>query len=40
MLGLKVWIRDLGGGKGQLVIGYGTLEQLDDVLQRLSRRAI
>ena len=35
-LGLKVAIRHSGRG-GELVIQYGTLEQLDDVLSRLSQ---
>lgn len=34
-LGLKVEIKDKGHG-GQLVLHYGTLEQLDDILHRLS----
>ncbi|CAA7614045.1 Chromosome-partitioning protein ParB [Candidatus Terasakiella magnetica] len=35
MLGVKVAIRSLGKG-GELVITYGSLEQLDDILARLS----
>jgi len=35
-LGLKVEIKDKGRG-GQLVLHYGTLEQLDDILHRLSQ---
>lgn len=35
LLGLKVEIRN-HGGRGSLVVHYGTLEQLDDVLRRLS----
>jgi len=35
LLGLKVEIRGQGKG-GELVISYGTLEQLDDILGRLS----
>ena len=36
MLGCKVTVRSLGKG-GELTIAYGSLEQLDDVLARLSR---
>ena len=35
-LGCKVAIRSLGKG-GELTISYGSLEQLDDILARLSR---
>ena len=35
-LGLKVQLADRGG-KGELVIRYGTLEQLDDLCRRLMR---
>jgi ParB family transcriptional regulator, chromosome partitioning protein len=35
-LGLKVEVRDKGG-KGELVIRYGALEQLDDLCRRLTR---
>ena len=35
-LGLKVQLADRGG-KGELTIGYGTLEQLDDLCRRLMR---
>ena len=35
-LGCKVSIRSLGKG-GELTVSYGSLEQLDDVLARLSR---
>ncbi|MSP67549.1 MAG: ParB/RepB/Spo0J family partition protein [Alphaproteobacteria bacterium] len=35
-LGLKVTIEDRGG-HGRLVVAYGNLEQLDDVVRRLSR---
>jgi ParB family chromosome partitioning protein len=35
-LGCKVGIRSLGKG-GELTISYGSLEQLDDILARLSR---
>ena len=35
--GLKVEIADNGHGKGQLTIRYKTLEQLEDVILRLSR---
>lgn len=38
LLGLSVSITDRGG-RGELVVRYGTLEQLDDVCQRLSRPA-
>ena len=38
MLGLKVSIKFRGKG-GEMVIHYASLEQLDDVLQRLSRAA-
>jgi ParB family chromosome partitioning protein len=36
LLGLKVTIEDRGG-VGQVRVEYGTLEQLDDICQRLSR---
>lgn len=36
VLGLKVQLADRGG-KGELVIRYGTLEQLDDLCRRLMR---
>jgi ParB family chromosome partitioning protein len=39
LLGLKVEIREHGAA-GELVIRYQTLEQLDDVLQRLSRGSL
>ncbi|TPW05151.1 MAG: chromosome partitioning protein, ParB family, partial [bacterium] len=35
-LGLKVQLADRGG-KGELTISYGTLEQLDDLCRRLMR---
>jgi ParB family chromosome partitioning protein len=35
-LGLKVQLADRGG-KGELTITYGTLEQLDDLCRRLMR---
>ena len=35
-LGLKVQLSDKGG-KGELTIGYGSLEQLDDLCRRLMR---
>jgi ParB family chromosome partitioning protein len=35
-LGLKVQLTDRGG-KGELTIRYGTLEQLDDLCRRLMR---
>jgi len=35
-LGLKVLLSDKGG-KGELTIKYGTLEQLDDLCRRLMR---
>lgn len=35
-LGLRVEVRDKGG-KGELVIQYGSLEQLDDLCRRLTR---
>ena len=38
-LGCKVAIRSLGKG-GELTISYGSLEQLDDVLSRLSRAPV
>jgi ParB family chromosome partitioning protein len=37
MLGCRVEVRSLGKG-GELTIDYGSLEQLDDLLSRLSRR--
>jgi len=36
ILGLKVELQDRGG-KGQLTVSYGTLEQLDDLCRRLMR---
>jgi ParB family chromosome partitioning protein len=36
VLGLKVQLADRGG-KGELTIRYGTLEQLDDLCRRLMR---
>ena len=36
VLGLKVQLADRGG-KGELIIRYGTLEQLDDLCRRLMR---
>ena len=35
-LGLKVLLADKGG-KGEITIKYGTLEQLDDLCRRLMR---
>ena len=35
-LGLKVQLADRGG-KGELTVSYGTLEQLDDLCRRLMR---
>jgi len=37
MLGLKVQISDKGAKGGELTIEYRTLEQLDDVIRRLSK---
>ena len=37
-LGLKVTLRSLAEATGELVIRYQTLEQLDDVLQRITQR--
>ncbi len=34
-LGLGVSINDLGGQKGEVIIQYGSLSQLDDILRRL-----
>lgn len=36
-LGLKVKLNQKGSGAGNLVISYGTLDQLEDVLKRLSQ---
>jgi ParB family chromosome partitioning protein len=37
MLGLKVQIVDKGKKGGELRVEYRTLEQLDDVIRRLSK---
>jgi ParB family chromosome partitioning protein len=39
LLGTAITINTSRGGKGKLVIGYGSLDQLDDILARLRGRA-